>query len=78
MPVEYEEPGAQVKDISLVRASERLIRLIKKIRIRKLIKFGLGRRILEKICRRDLVKAETLREYDQNIHDYKVKIRSMT
>jgi hypothetical protein len=33
---------------------------------------------LEKICRRELVNAETLREYDQKIHEYRVKIRSMT
>jgi hypothetical protein len=65
VPVEYAEPGQEAEDASLVRASERLIRMIKKIRIRRLVKFGLGRRILEKICRRELVNADTLHEYEQ-------------
>jgi len=52
MPVEYEQPGSEIQNQSLARASERLIRIIKKIGIRKLVRFGLGRRILEKICRR--------------------------
>jgi len=31
------------------------------------LRCGLGRRILEKICRRQQVKADTLREYEQRI-----------
>jgi hypothetical protein len=69
VPVEYEEPGLEAEDASLARASERLIRMIKKIGIRKLVRFGLGRRILEKICRRELVNADTLREYEQRIRE---------
>jgi hypothetical protein len=66
------------RDASLVRASERLIRMIKKIRIRRLVKFGLGRRILEKICRPELVNADTLHEYEQKIRKYKMNVRSRT
>jgi hypothetical protein len=76
--VEYAEPGQKAEDASLVRASERLIRMIKKIRIRRLVKVGLGRRILEKICRRELVNADTLHEYEQKIRKYKMKVRSRT
>jgi hypothetical protein len=76
--MEYETPGVQPEDSRLARASERLIRLIKKNAIRRLVRLGLGRRILEKICRKGLVNADTLREYEQKIHEYKVKIRSRT
>jgi hypothetical protein len=78
VPVEYEMPGAKRKDTQLVPASDRLIRMTKKIGIRRLVGFGLVRRILEKICQRELVNAETLREYEQKIQEYRVKIRSMT
>jgi len=78
VPVEYEMPGARRKDTQLAPASERLIRMTKKIGIRRLVGFGLGRRILEKICRRELLNSATLREYEQKIREYKVKIRSMT
>jgi hypothetical protein len=40
IPVEYEQPGEQAKNKNLVRASERLIRQIKKIGIRELMRFG--------------------------------------
>jgi hypothetical protein len=41
--------------------------LVKKIGIRKLIRQGFGRRIIEKISRRELVKASTYREYERRI-----------
>ena len=69
VPVEYEEPGQDTEDASLVHASERLIRLIKKIGILRLVRFGLGRRILERICRRELVNAGTPREYKQRVQE---------
>jgi hypothetical protein len=78
VPVEYEMPGTKRKDTQLAPASERLIRMTKRIGIRRLVGFGLGRRILEKICRRDPVNAETLREYERQAREYKVKIRSKT
>ena len=67
VPMEFEPPGSEHKPTQLVRASESLIRKIKKIGIRELARRGLGRRILEKICRRQHVNADTLREYDQRI-----------
>jgi hypothetical protein len=71
VPLEYEQPGERADDPSLTRASERLIRRIKKIGMRRLVNFGLGRRILEKICRRELVNVATLREYDRLVREYK-------
>jgi hypothetical protein len=71
VPVKYEQPGEQTKNKNLVRASERLIRLIKAIGIRELMRFGCGRRMLEKICRRELLDRLTLREYDRMVRDYR-------
>ncbi len=78
VPVEYEMLSAKRKDTQLAPASERLIRMTKKIGIRRLVGFGLGRRILEKICQRELINLTTLREYERKIREYKVKIRSRT
>jgi hypothetical protein len=74
---EYEQPGQEEEDPSLARASERLIRTIKDIGIRELVRFGLarrircGRRILEKICRRELIECSKLREYERRVREYK-------
>lgn len=76
VPLEYEQPGEQAEDQSLTRASERLIRLIRKIGIRKLVRFGLGRRILGKICRREVLNCSTLREYEKVIREYKMKAKT--
>jgi hypothetical protein len=70
VPVEYKKPGQESEDESLARASERLIRVIKEIGIRKLVRFGLGRRILEKICRRERLDSSTLCEYDRKVRAY--------
>jgi hypothetical protein len=59
-----------------VSASERVIRLIKDIGSRKLIRFGLGRRILEKICRRELLDRSVLREYERMVREYKWKAKT--
>jgi len=67
-PIEFEPPGSEQKTNELAQASDRLIRRIKKIGIRALVKGGLGRRILEKICRRELVPVVTLRGYERRIH----------
>jgi hypothetical protein len=81
VPMEYVQPGEQAEDPSLARASERLIRTIKDIGIRELVRFGLarrirgGRRILEKICRRELLDRSTLREYDRMVRAYKLKAK---
>ncbi len=47
-----------------------LSRLVKEIGIRKLNRQGFGRRILEKINRRQLVKASTLQDYERGIEQY--------
>ncbi len=71
VPQEYKQPGEQTENSRLVRPSERLIRKIKNLGIRKLVKFGLGRRILEKICRRELVDVAALREYGRVVRAYR-------
>lgn len=70
VPVEFEPPGTEHNANELVRASESLIRRIKKIGIRELIRSGLGRRILEKICRRELLDLSTLHEYEKMVLEY--------
>jgi hypothetical protein len=67
VPLEYEQPGEEAENTGLVLPSERLIRKIKKIGIRKLVRFGCGRRILEKICRQEYVNPSTLREYERMV-----------
>jgi len=67
VPIEFEPPGSEHKRKELARASESLIRKIKKIGIRELIRYDLGRRILEKICRQQHIPSDTLREYEQRI-----------
>ncbi len=77
VPFEYEQPREQAEKTRLVLPPARLIRKIKKIGIRELVRFGLarrircGRRILEKICQRQLLDHSTLREYDWMVREYK-------
>lgn len=68
--VEYEHPAEQQETAHLGRARERLIRKIKRIRIRKLIRYGCSRRILERICRRELLPAAILKEYELRVGEY--------
>jgi hypothetical protein len=69
-PIEYEKtPNPK----GMEKPSEYLILRIKKIGIRKLMSAGCGRRILEKICRRELVRVSTLHEYEQMIREYESK-----
>ena len=49
-------------------ASEKFIRRIKKIGIRKLVKLGCSRKILQTICRKELVRNSTLSEYERRIN----------
>ena len=67
IPIQFEPPGGEQKPTQFVRASESLIRKIKKIGIRELIRLGMGPRILEKIRLRQPVNAITLREYERRI-----------
>jgi hypothetical protein len=66
-PIEYK--GVDSPDVleAHAQASARLIRKIKKVGIRKLVRLGFGRRILERICRRQPVRCSTLREYEEFI-----------
>jgi len=63
---EKEPPGSGRQKKELARASESLIRKIKKIGIRRLVRFGLGRRILEKLCRQ-VLKAVDRVSLDANL-----------
>jgi hypothetical protein len=74
VPFEYEQPGEEAEDHTLTRASEGLIRVIKKIGIRKLVRIGFGRRMLEKICRRQPVSIFTLHEYKTMIRKYRFEL----
>jgi hypothetical protein len=71
VPVKYEEQWEEPENTGLVLPSERLIRKIKKLGIRQLVRFGLSRRKLDKICRRELITIATLREYERMVREYK-------
>jgi len=68
-PIEYTHRASRARE-PLIQPSLSLSRLVKKTGIRKLIRQGFGRRIIEKISRRELVKASTCREYEQLIEEY--------
>jgi hypothetical protein len=68
--LEYEQPREEAENTGLVLPSERLIRKIKKIGIRKLVGFGCGRRMLDKICRRERISASILREYERRVGEF--------
>ena len=53
-------------------ASEKLIRQIRKVGIRKLVRLRFGRRILEKICRLEPVRIAVLREYGEFILEFEL------
>lgn len=48
----------------------RLAQLVREIGVRKLMRHGFGRRILEKISRREPVNAATYRVYERRIEEY--------
>jgi hypothetical protein len=54
----------------MIQPSLSLSQLVKKIGIRKLIRQAFGRRIIEKISHRELVKASTYRDYERRIEEY--------
>ena len=68
-PIEYTRRVSRARE-PLVQPSLSLSRTVRNIGIRKLIRQGLGRRIIEKISRRELVKASTYREYERRIEEY--------
>jgi hypothetical protein len=69
-PIEYTRKASRAPHEPLVQPSLSLSRSVKNIGIRKLIRQGFGRRILEKLTRRELVKAPTYREYERRIEEY--------
>jgi hypothetical protein len=70
VPLEYEHPAEQQEPAHLVRARKRLIMKIKRIGIRKLVRYGCSRRILERICRRELLPTAILKQYELRVEEY--------
>ena len=68
-PIEYTRRASRARE-PLIQPSLSLSQSVKKIGIRKLIRQGFGRRIIEKISRRELVKASTYREYERRVEGY--------
>jgi hypothetical protein len=68
-PIEYTRKASRARE-PLVQPSLSLSQSVKKIGIRKLIRQKFGRRIIEQISRRELVKASTYREYERRIEEY--------
>lgn len=69
-PIEYTRKASRAPHEPLIQPSLSLSRSVKNIGIRKLIRQGFGRRIIEKISRRELVKASTYRDYERRIEEY--------
>jgi hypothetical protein len=70
VPVEYAHPAEQKEPVDHARARERLIMKIKRIGIRKLDRHGCSRRILERICRRELLPTAILKQYELRVEEY--------
>jgi len=68
-PIEYTRKASRACE-TLIQPSPSLGRTIRKLGIRRLIRQGFGRRIIEKISRRELVKASTYRDYERRIEEY--------
>lgn len=68
-PIEYTRKASRARE-PLIQPSLSLGRMIRKLGIRTLIRQGFGRRIIEKISRRELVKASTYRDYERRIEEY--------
>lgn len=73
-PIEYERTTSRVAEPT-VRPSLYLSRLVRQIGIRKLMRQGFGRRILEKISGRKPLRASTLRDYEHRIEQYALTTR---
>jgi hypothetical protein len=68
-PIEYTRAASRAAE-STARPSLHLSLLVREIGIRKLMRQGFGRRILEKISRRQLVRTSTLQDYERRIEQY--------
>jgi hypothetical protein len=60
----------KVSTEGMAKPKESLVRKIKKIGVKELVRFGCGERILKKVCRRELVRTDTLNEYERKVEDY--------
>jgi hypothetical protein len=60
----------EVSTEATAKTKESLVRKIKKIGVKELVRFGCGERILKKICRRELVRTDTLNEYERKVDEY--------
>ncbi len=72
-PVEYEPTLPKRTRYATAVASKALARQVRDIGIRELMRFGCGRRTLQKICRRQLVRALTLAEHESKIQQYRCR-----
>jgi hypothetical protein len=68
-PIEYQALRSKTGDATAIPGGA-LSRLVKRIGLRKLMRQGLGRRILQKIWRQEPVKVSTLREYERAIRQF--------
>lgn len=68
-PIEYTRKASRASE-PLIQPSLSLGRTIKKLGTRRLMRQGFGRRIIEKLSRRVLVKASTYRDYERRIEEY--------
>jgi hypothetical protein len=68
-PIEYTRKASRARE-PLMQPSLSLSQLVRNIGIRKLTRQGFGRRIIETISRRELMKTSTYREYERRIEEY--------
>ena len=68
-PIEYMRKASRARE-PLIQPSLSLSRMVRNTGIRKLIRQGFGRRIIEKISHREPVKASTYRDYERRIDEY--------
>ncbi len=68
-PIEYTRAATRTAEPT-VKPSMHLSLLVRGIGIRKLMRQGFGRRILEKLSRRQLVRTSTLQDYERRIEQY--------
>ncbi|MGI9101076.1 MAG: hypothetical protein ACR2IF_01410 [Terriglobales bacterium] len=70
-PIEYERELPKRTRYATAIASKAFARSVREIGIRKLMRFGCGRRTLQRISRRQLIRASTLAEYESRIQLYR-------
>jgi hypothetical protein len=75
-PIEYDQEPPKRTRYATAVSSKALAREVKRIGIRELMRFGCGRRTLQKICRRELVRATTVAEYESMIQRYRATQKS--